>query len=106
MSEEDIKKLARQIAEEYYNCTCNEKGINLMAMEYEDVLKRVSKDYCIVSKEMIMAEYADAKATRDLYMSATCINTMESRAIDHSNGRMYELNKLFGKSTFEERSEK
>lgn len=53
MAEEEIKKLARQIAEENYNCTGNEKGINLMAMEYESVLKRVSKDYCIVPKSKV-----------------------------------------------------
>ena len=90
MTDQELQKLAREYAEEY-------SAINF--------LRWLTKTHCIVSREMIMAEYADAKATRDLYMSATCINTMESRAIDHSNGRMYELNKLFGKSTFEERSE-
>lgn len=75
--------------------------IGLNAEIFEKFLVWLTKSHCIVSREMIMAEYADAKATRDLYMSATCINTMESRAIDHSNGRMCELNKLFGKSTFE-----
>ncbi len=57
MTKEEIKKLARQIAEENYNCTGNEKGINLMAMEYEYVLKRVQKDYCIVPKEVVRAIY-------------------------------------------------
>lgn len=54
-----IKKLARQIAEENYNCTGNEKGINLMAMEYESVLSRIAQDYCIVPKSKIDALQAE-----------------------------------------------
>lgn len=53
MDKEEIKKLARLIAEENYNCTGNEKGITLMAMEYESVLNRIAKDFYVVSKDFI-----------------------------------------------------
>ena len=53
-------------------------------------------------REAIKAEYKKAQKTHDLYTSATCINEMESRAIDHAEGRMCELTTLFGKSPFEE----
>ncbi|MDE5886425.1 MAG: hypothetical protein K2H46_02435 [Muribaculaceae bacterium] len=53
-------------------------------------------------KKLIRKEYAKARKTRDIYTSATCINDMEIRAIDHAEGRMCELNTLFDKSLFEE----
>ncbi len=58
-------------------------------------LRWLSERYEIVSKEKVREEYDHAKRTRDLYMSATCINTMENRAIDYSIGRMKELTTLF-----------
>ena len=56
-------------------------------------------------REAIRKEYAKAQKTHDLYTSATCINEMESRAIDHAEGRMCELKTLFGKDFFEKGGE-
>ena len=110
MNDQKLQQLAMEYAEQNSPADIEDEVlkrylIELNAEIFEKFLVWLTKTHCIVSREMIMAEYADAKATRDFYMSATCINTMESRAIDHSNGRICELNKLFGKSTFEERSE-
>ncbi len=60
-----------------------------------DFLHYLLRNYEIVSKEKIREEYANAKKTHDLYTSATCINNMESRNIDHSLGRMWLLKSLF-----------
>lgn len=111
MTDQELQQLAREYAEQNPPQTEDEYltqyGMFLNATEvFEPFLYWLTKTHCIVSRDVAIAEYSDAKAKRDLYMSATCINTIESRAIDHSNGRMYELNTLFGKSTFEERSEK
>lgn len=106
MTDQELQQLAREYAEQNPPQTEDEvlkqNGIELNAkMVFEPFLRWLTKTHCIVSRDVAIAEYSDAKAKRDLYMSATCTNAIERRAIDHSNGRMYELNTLFGKSTFE-----
>lgn len=64
-------------------------------------ISQMEEQYSIVPKEFIRRRYEIAKTTYDLYTSATCINEMESRAIDHVEGRMWELNALFGSQLFE-----
>ncbi len=105
MTKEEIKNLARAYAESVSYGDAEDPSIQI---EYDfalPVIEWLSKDYCIVPKELIRREYAKAQKTHDLYTSATCINEMESRAIDHAKGRMCELTTLFGKSLFEEDKE-
>ena len=102
MTQVEIKNLALKIAYNFYSDLNLPRHSGVMAEEYEKVIKEISKDYCIVPKELIRKEYAKAQKAHDIYTSATCINEMESRAIDHAEGRMCELKTLFGKSLFEE----
>ena len=92
---EEIKKIARRFELDMYPTMPDMLSAKAM-------LEWLSKDYCIVPKELIRKEYEKAQKTHDIYTSATCINEMESRAIDHAEGRMCELTTLFGKSLFEE----
>lgn len=92
--------LAKDIPEA--NCLKNE--IVTTTSDYIlEFLSWLSKDYCIVPKVLIRKEYEKAQKTHDIYTSATCINEMESRAIDHAEGRMCELTTLFGPQLFEEK---
>lgn len=98
MTKEEIKKIAREYALNNGSALCPASCIDHII---NDFIEQISKDYCIVPKELIRKEYAKAQKTHDLYTSASCINEMESRAIDHAEGRMCELTTLFGKSLFE-----
>ena len=102
MTPEEIKKIARVFAEETSNGDALDPHIDFAEGFASEVLQWLSKDYAIAPKELICKEYAKAQKTRDIYTSATCINEMESRMIDHAEGRMCELNTLFDKSLFEE----
>ena len=109
---EEIKNIAREYGESEANCFGYDMYSNpdfrhklkakSEANKAKAVLQWLSKDYCIVPKKLIRKEYEKAQKTHDIYTSATCINEMESRAIDHAEGRMCELKTLFGKSLFEE----
>lgn len=96
---EEIENLAKQYAEFTDLSVVDQLRVKLISKEF---LTWVLRDFCIVPKELIRTEYAKAQKTHDIYTSATCINEMESRAIDHAEGRMRELTTLFGKSLFEE----
>ncbi len=98
-SPEEIENLAKQYAEFTDLSVVDQLRVKLISKEF---LTWVLRDYCIVPKELIRKEYEKAHKTHDLYTSATCINEMESRAIDHAEGRMCELTTLFSKSLFEE----
>ena len=110
MTDKEIKEIATEIANALYNedRTYNHhlwwsvEPKERKAEEVEDIINVILRDYCIVPKELIRKEYDKAQKTHDIYTSATCINDMESRAIDHAEGRMCELNTLFGSQLFEE----
>lgn len=55
MTDQKIQQLAREIATENYKHFGDEKSIDLMAHEYEDVIKRIARTHCIVSKEKVKA---------------------------------------------------
>ncbi len=107
MTDNEIEAIAQEYAEatvapisQYYLDNLDERNRKEDLKTVRDdiaipLLKWLSDRYEIVSKERIREEYDNAKTLRDLYISATCINEMESRAIDHSEGRMYELIHLF-----------
>ena len=95
----EIKKIAKEYALKHSSAYVTASLIESMINGFTEQL---SRDYCIVPKELIRKEYEKAKSTHDIYTSATCINEMESRAIDHAEGRMCVLTTLFGKSLFEE----
>ena len=106
MTDEVIRKLSEECAL-YYQGRPSNKGYELsnrLTIESYALmtLRWLSDKFCIVEKELIRKEYAKAQKTHDIYTSATCINEMESRAIDHAEGRMCELNTLFGKEFFNE----
>ena len=96
---EEIENIAKQYAEFTDLSVVDQLRVKLISKEF---LTWVLRDYCIVPKELIRKEYEKAQKTHDIYTSATCINEMESRAIDHAEGRMCELTTLFGKSLFNE----
>ena len=100
LTPEEIKNLIRQYAVGSATKHFPAELIESIVMGF--YTSRLMYDYCIVKKELIRKEYEKAQKTHDLYTSATCINEMESRAIDHAEGRMCELTTLFGKSLFEE----
>ena len=94
---EEIKKIAREVASQIEP----KKGFggeSYWIRLSTEIIEILAKDYCLVPKELIRKEYGKAQKTHDIYTSATCINEMESRAIDHAEGRMCELTTLFGKS--------
>ncbi|MBD5296495.1 MAG: hypothetical protein HDS21_00205 [Bacteroides sp.] len=106
---EEIEKIAREYAE--YTCPETDydsdivernMDLHICADEALPVIEWLCERYCIVPKDLIRKEYKKAQKTHDIYTSATCINEMESRAIDRAEGRMRELTTLFGKSLFEE----
>lgn len=106
---EEIKKIAREYAEsDIPNGIDEEYSRSIIYNDGEmfgRFLEWLSKDYCIVPKEVIRKEYEKAKSAYDIYTSATCINEMERRMIDHAEGRMCELTTLFGLSLFNEEKE-
>ena len=104
MTDEDINKIAKEYADWLARWFPEIKERNKYRdkmSQAKNVIRLILRDYAIVPKEFIRKEYEEAHKTHDVYTSATCINEMESRAIDHAAGRMYELTSLFGRDFFE-----
>ncbi len=110
MNDKELQQIALAYAKQNPPQTKDERlkqyGVYLNAnMVFKPFLRWLAKTHCIVSKGKVMAHYTKAKKTHDLYISATCINTDESRMIDHYAGIMCVLKELFGKEMFETEAE-
>lgn len=53
MTDQELQQLAKEIATENYKHFGDEKSIDLMAHEYEDVIKCILRTHCIVCREKV-----------------------------------------------------
>lgn len=83
MDKDQIKKIARDYAEEYYKVR---GGTELMADEAENVIRFVLRRYCLVEKDAVRKEYEDcyrqylaagnARPLRQQYFFGRCFAVM------------------------------
>lgn len=101
---EEVKRLYKAIREKSVNNSPTERYFD---GGYEYAFEKLFGKHNLTSdtegEEMLMLPrnkvremYAGAKSTYDLYTKATCINSVESRAIDRNKGRMDVLIDFFG----------
>lgn len=87
MTDQELQQIARKIAVKNYKHFGDEKSIDLMAHEYEDVIKQLAKNHCIASKDKAIAFY-----NGDTFGELDFIELVSSRRI---------LKSLFGAELFE-----
>ncbi|MDE5869048.1 MAG: hypothetical protein K2H18_02345 [Muribaculaceae bacterium] len=61
MKHEEIVKLANKIADHLYSRFGNQSHIELMAKEYEDVIKEILQTHCIVEKSEVRESLKELK---------------------------------------------
>lgn len=93
MTDEEIKKIARDYAEDYYAETpfgsmeAYQSAVSSLSEIVTFSLQRFSKDYCIVPKSIVSEKWNEVKTWR---------------FSEYFRGRFQVLKELFGKDMFEE----
>jgi len=108
MTRQEIQQLARQHTTEFYNEYCETELPNCLANEVidmifndaESILTWLNRDHCIVSREKVCDIYNSAICQEDVSQS-----TENQYGLGWARGIKNVLETLFGKETFEERSE-
>lgn len=106
MTDEEIKKIAREYAEDYYaetpfgNMEAYQSAVSSLSEIVSSFLQCFSKDYCIVEKSKIAEMYAGFKLSVFRSYSEPATILVKACTVDVAKVNLLEY--LFGKDMFEE----